>query len=153
MSRLAGPFLLETLAVIERGGVTPIAQDDRLATPAPKISPEDALIDFGFPAERVVNFVRGLSSTPGAYTWYRGKVLKVLAARTAPDAADPDTRPGSILPVKKRLVVQCARSAIELLTVVPQGKQQMDGLAFVNGYQPDAGDVLGEPYTTQQEKS
>jgi len=153
MSREAGPFLLETLALIERGEVKPIPQDDRQATPAPKISPEDALIDFGFPAERVVYFVRGLCSQPGAYTWYRGRILKILGAETAPDAADPTTRPGTILVAKKRLVVQCAKSAVELTSVVPQGKKQMDGPAFINGYQPAVGDVLGEPITTQQEKS
>lgn len=153
MSRLAGPFLLDTLAMIESGQAQPIPQDDHRASPAPKISPEDALIDFGFSADRVVNFVRGLSSQPGAYTFFRGKILKVLGARTAPDAADPQTRPGTIMPAKRRLVVQCARSAVELTRVVPQGKKEMDGPAFINGYQPEAGDVLGEPHTTQQEKS
>jgi len=153
MSRLAGPFLLNTLDTIENGSAEALSQDDSKASPAPKISPEDALIDFGFPAERVVNFVRGLSSQPGAYTWHDGKILKVLAATIADDASSPDTRPGTIIVAKKRLVVQCARSAVELQTVVPQGKKQMDGPAYINGYRPNVGDVLGEPYTTQQEKS
>ena len=56
----------------------------------------------------------------------------------------PDTRPGTILQAKKKLVVQCGRSAVELLRVVPDGKKEMDGAAFVNGYRLRPGEVLGD---------
>jgi methionyl-tRNA formyltransferase len=148
LSELAGPFLLKTLDLIEKGEVQPLPQRHEEATPAPKITPVDALIDFGFPAERVRNFVRGLSTQPGAYTYFRGKKVKILACSVYDDggvAADTSLRPGTILDDKKRLLVQCADSAVEIVTLLPEGKKRMDGVSFLNGFKPMPGECFGEP--------
>lgn len=145
LSEMSGPFLLTTLQLIQQPGFRPRGQDETAATPAPKLTPEDAFIDFGLPAGRVHNFVRGLSSKPGACTTFRGKKLKILAARVAQEGAS-GVRPGSIVADKKRLLVQCADMAVQLLQVVPEGKKTMDGLAFINGFRPQAGEILGLPW-------
>lgn len=141
----AGPFLLKTLEMIERGESRPIPQEDSRATRAPKINAFDALIDFGLPAVRVRDFVRGLATRPGAYTYFRGDKLKIHACALFNEEADPTTRPGSVLPDKKRFLVQCGDRAVELLKVVPSGKKEMDGRSFKNGFRPEPGEVLGEP--------
>ena len=158
----AGPFLLKTLDIIENGDVPLIIQDGSLATPAPKITPFDAMIDFGFPAAQVVNFVRGLSSRPGAFTHFRGsklKILKVVAADEETPAAPSDdadapqtARPGTIIRARKKLLVACAGSALELLQVVPEGKKAMDGPSFINGFKPQVGEILGETTLGEKEK-
>jgi methionyl-tRNA formyltransferase len=153
MAEAAGPFLIETLDRIEAGEVTPVPQDDATASAAPKLTPEDGLIDFGFPAVNVVNFVRGLSSKPGAYTWFRGKTVKILGARLCEEPVELHTpqgeivRPGTILADRKRLLVACARSAVELTRLVPAGKKEIDGQSFINGMRPEAGEVMGDPAT------
>ena len=144
LCRRTGPFLLHTLDLLERGDYTPIPQDDSQASRAPKLRPEDGLIDFGFPAENVYNFVRGLSTRPGAYTWFRGKKLKVHFCRIVEAGAGDDVRPGTVLPDHRRFLVQCRGSAVELTRVVPEGKREMEGTAFLNGYRPRPGEVLGE---------
>ena len=144
LSQLAGPFLLETIDLIEQGRKTAVPQDDTEATGAPKISPFDALIDFGFPAEKVTDFVRGLSTRPGAYTYFRGKKLKLLTCRVADQSGQPGLRPGTIIHTKKILLVQCADSAIEITSLIPEGKKQMDGSSFINGFKPEEGEILGE---------
>jgi methionyl-tRNA formyltransferase len=151
LSNLAGPFLVSTLDAIERGDRPVIPQDDRRACAAPKITPENAMIDFGFPAANVRNFVRGLATRPGAYTSARGKRLKVLACQPADITTNSDTRPGTILADRKRLVVQCRASALELTRVVPEGKGEMDGVSFINGARLQPGEVLGEPVTQVRE--
>jgi methionyl-tRNA formyltransferase len=145
MSEIAGPFLLRTLDLIESGRAEATPQDDSEASGAPKLTPQDALIDFGFPAENVRNFVRGLSSKPGAYTFFRGKKIKILNCEIAPDEVAPGTRPGTVLPAKGRLVVACAHSAIEITRIVPEGKKPTDGPSFVNGFRPEPGELFGEP--------
>jgi len=147
MAEAAGPFLLDTLDRIEAGTITPLPQDDSRASAAPKLTPEDGLIDFGFPAENVVNFVRGLSSKPGAYTWFRGCKVKILGAQRANTTVESETRPGTILADRKRLLVACARSVVELTRLVPEGKKEMDGQSFINGMRPEPGEVLGDPAT------
>lgn len=152
LANMAGPFLLEALDLIESGSFRPISQDDRLASNAPKITPFNATIDFGFPADKVRNFVRGLSSRPGAYTTFRGKRVKVLKCSVADSAGNVNARPGTVLPERRRLLVQCARSAVELVRVVPEGKSEMDGISFINGFRLQPGEVFGEVLQGVKEK-
>ncbi len=152
MSEIAGPFLLKTLDLIAQPGFRPQAQPDELATPAPKLTPESVMIDFGLPAEQVRNFVRGLSSRPGAATTFRRKKIKILAASRADVEGSADIRPGSVLPDKKRLLVQCANSVIEVKSLVPEGKKEMDGASFLNGFKPQPGELFGEIITGAEKK-
>lgn len=147
MAEATGPFLVETLDRLEAGSLRPVPQEESEASLAPKLTPEDGLIDFGFPARLVVNFVRGLSSKPGAYTWFRGRKVKILGAKQADEPVGDDIRPGSILPHKKRLLIACAKSAVELTCLVPEGKKEMDGVSFINGMHPEVGELFGEPTT------
>ena len=144
LSDMSGEFLLDTLDLIESGEFKPSKQDESLATPAPKITPEDAMIDFGLPAVRVKDFVRGLSSRPGAFTFFRGKKTKILRCRPVDLVVDPRSRPGSIVPDKKRLLVCCAHSVVEIESLVPEGRKQMDGVSFLNGFKPQPGEIFGE---------
>ncbi len=140
LSEIAGPFLLKTLELIERDTVDPTRQDNTQVCPAPKLTPDDALINFDLPAEKVRNFIRGMSTRPGAYCTFRGKKIKIYQCVVAPETGTPDTPKGSVLVVKKRLVVQCDNSSLELLRVVPEGKKEMDGRSFVNGFRPEVGE-------------
>ena len=144
LSAESGPFLLKTLDMIEAGKSQLAPQNDHKATPAPKITPFDAMIDFGFPAEKVRNFVRGMSTKPGAHTFFRGRKVKIYRCAVDDQAGPADTRPGSVLPDNKRLIVQCDSSAIEVQRLVPEGKKEMDGRSFVNGFRPRAGELFGE---------
>ena len=101
------------------------------------------MIDFGLPAERVRNFVRGLSSRPGAYTFFRGKRLIILSCE-AHNSPGADVPPGTILDNKKKLLVRCANSVIEVRTLLPEGKKPMDGLSFLNGVKPQPEERFGE---------
>jgi len=142
LSELSGPFLLKTIDSIENGEVKPIVQDDKKATPAPKINSFDALIDFGFPATKVKNFIRGLATRPGAYTYFRHKKIKLHSCVTS-EKAQPGVPPGTVLPDRKRLLIQCADMAIEVLSLVPEGKKEMSGLSFKNGFRPETGEIFG----------
>jgi len=143
MSQRSGPFLLNTIDVIESGKTDIIKQDDKLATPAPKLTPENCRIDFGFPAVNVHNFIRGLSSTPGAFTYFRDQKIKLYKSHLPESALDDTYESGSIIPDKSKLLVKCAKSAIELLKVVPEGRKAMDGRSFINGFRPQEGEIFG----------
>lgn len=152
LSLESGPFLLETIDRLESGTFRPVPQEDSLATPAPRITAEDAMIDFGFPANNVRNFVRGLSTVPGAYTWFRGGKVKILACELDDTTPPAGTRPGSVQVSRKRLVIACAKSAIEITSIVPEGKRAMDGVSFLNGFRPEPGEIFGEYTATAERK-
>ena len=145
LATIAGPFTLETLDLIARGETRPIPQDNTAATPAPKIQPEDALIAFDQPATRVASFIRGMATRPGAYTFFRGQMLKVHFGSVSEQMADSALPIGSMLPDRKALRVVCGSGIVELTKVIPAGKKEMDGVSFINGFRP----VAGESFTRE----
>ena len=144
LAEMSGPFLLRTIEAIASGSARPLPQDDSAATPAPKLTRFDAVIDFGFPALKVRNFVRGLSSRPGAYSTFRDKRIKILNAALSDLSVPPLSRPGEIISADRHLAVRCADTALELLQVVPEGRKPMDGHSFINGFHPKTGEIFGE---------
>ncbi len=141
LAQMAGPFCLKTLDLIAAGSPSAVGQDNAEATPAPKIGPADAAIDFGRTNREVANFIRGMATKPGAYTHFRGRKLKMYMALPSEDhPAANETAPGQIIAHRKKLLVACAEGAIEVTWLVPSGKKEMDGGSFINGFRPTAGE-------------
>lgn len=64
-------LVLDTVERLAAGDVTPVAQpeyDDGQLKPAPKLFKEDCRIDWSLPGRRIVDFVRGLSPYPAAWS-------------------------------------------------------------------------------------
>jgi methionyl-tRNA formyltransferase len=58
--------------------------------------------------------------------------------------SDMQGQPGEVLQAdKKGLIIACGSGALELLEIVPQGKREMTGTAFLNGYPLEKGSVVG----------
>jgi methionyl-tRNA formyltransferase len=153
LARLAdvgAPVLLDALRQLV-GGTPPVPQPEEGATLAPKITPEDTVIDWSASAVAITDLVRSADPAPGAHTIFRGKRLKVWSVRPVDpvqDGADGPAAaaatPGEVVAVGKRAaVVACADGAVELLAVQPEGKGRVDGAAFVNGQRPELGERLG----------
>ena len=65
---------------LERGNLKRESQDINNISFAPKITKEMLIIDWSLPAERIHNWVRGLSPWPGMYTTFHGK--KIILFKT-----------------------------------------------------------------------
>lgn len=62
-------ILLENLPKIKNCSITPISQDHSKATYYPKRSPEDGLINWNDPPEKIMRFIRAQTKPyPGAFT-------------------------------------------------------------------------------------
>lgn len=83
LTKLGADALLEALPGIADGSLTPVAQDDSLATHVGKIDKEMGLIDWSMDAKVIERYVRGLNSWPSAYTTVRGKTLKIWKSSVA----------------------------------------------------------------------
>jgi methionyl-tRNA formyltransferase len=146
LAEMGAPLMVETLAGLKAGTITPRQQDDAQATLAPILKKEDGLIDFRRSARQICNRLRGFQPWPGAYTTFRGKNLNLLAAREQEAGAkgQESGRPGEMNVEKDRLFVLCGeRTVLELLTVQPEGKKQMAARDFVHGYHPKSGEQMG----------
>jgi methionyl-tRNA formyltransferase len=104
-------------------------------TYAAKLDPAELEIDWTRPATEVHRLVR----LGRAWTTFRGKRLKVLAARLAP-AAGAVPGPGAV----DGLLVGTAEGALELVTVQPEGKGPQAASDWRNGSRPQPGERLGD---------
>ncbi|MBE6602552.1 MAG: methionyl-tRNA formyltransferase [Ruminococcaceae bacterium] len=135
--------MLRTLDALKAGTLTRVKQDHSRATYAAKIEKADCLIDFSRSAAEVHNQIRGLSPIPLAFTHTAdGKMLKVIASEVA-DRTAPHTAVGEVLSLQNgKITVACAIGAVNLLTVLPEGKKRMPAADFINGRKVQLGDVL-----------
>ena len=121
------------------GSLVPQPQDDAAATYAPKITTEDARIDWSADATSIRDLVRALDPHPGAWTTLDGQRLKVLQVH---EADGPVLAPGEIA-TSDDLVVGTGSGPLALDRIQPATKRAMSGADFVRGARPAANARMG----------
>lgn len=138
LSELGAEALLEAIAMIEDGG-KPTPQGSSEATKAAKISKVEAEIDWKQDAVVIARKIRAFTSTPGAWTTFRGLTVKV----DTPVVEELALNPGELLFQEKKLFVGTGTTAISLGYTTPQGKSRMESQSWVNGARLQSGDHFG----------
>lgn len=135
-------LLAATMDGIEDGTLKAVPQPSEGVSLAPKVTVEDARVDWRAPALRVDRVVRGCTPAPGAWTTFRGERLKIVQARPVPERTD--LAPGQLSAGKNNVYVGTGSYAVELLWVQPQGKKPMRGADWARGVWIAAGETLGD---------
>ena len=138
LAELGANALLQSLQVI-MSGKKPTTQQNELATRALKITKEEARIDWNLPADLVSCKVRAFTSTPGAWTQFRGINVKI----DTPIPTERQLNPGAIEYIDKKLFVGTSTYALEIANVTPQGKSRMPASQWANGARIIAGEIFG----------
>ncbi len=128
LARIGAPLLAETVESYLAGRLEPREQDHDAATYAPKITSDEARIDWTRRAGEIVSQVRGLNPAPGAWTIAGDVRLKVHRASVTKGSGAP----GAVLD-PQTLVVAAGDGAVRLDVVQPAGKKQMEGSMFSRG--------------------
>ena len=155
MAALGGRLLVKALPLIEQGALTPIRQNDEDSTYASMLKKEMGNIDWTLPAEKIERLVRGLNSWPGAYTFMKGKMLKIWASsvcevRSESGALTPGKvpapsglvsgEPGTVAGADKQFIyVNCGEGILALEEVQYEGKKRMSTQAFLLGAKTETG--------------
>ncbi|MYX12539.1 methionyl-tRNA formyltransferase [Streptomyces sp. SID8374] len=134
-------LLAATMDGIEDGTLHAVPQPHEGVTLAPKITVEDAQVDWSAPALRVDRVVRGCTPAPGAWTLFRGERLKLVQATPVLDRTD--LAPGELAAAKNNVYVGTGSHAVELLWVQPQGKKPMKAADWARGVRIAHGELLG----------
>jgi len=143
LAALGAPLLVETLARLEAGAITPIAQNDAEATLAPILTRDDGLIDWLEPAAVIHNRARGFLPWPGAWSTWRGRRFNIWRCRVA--EVESPARPGMLFSFQKKLYASCgAGTVLELTEVQAEGRKRMDAAAFLNGQRLSDTELMGE---------
>ncbi len=124
-------LVLETVEKLAAGDIRPIEQqhiDESTLKPAPKIFKEDCLVDWSKSGRRIVDFVRGLSPYPAA--WSRlvrdGEELTVKIFRTSFQEAAHGEPIGTIrTDWREELEVACSDGWIRIHELQVAGKRRM----------------------------
>ncbi len=155
LSLMGGEVLLDALDKIEQGLITPVKQDDALATWSPMLRREDGRIDWSMDAAAIECRVRGMDPWPSAYTFLDGKMLKIWSADVSEDEPENspgaesagfsrDVVPGTVVSVgKDRFLVAAGKGTLAVREVQLEGKKRMSVQAFLLGYKLREGTLLG----------
>ncbi|MEU5372422.1 methionyl-tRNA formyltransferase [Streptomyces sp. NPDC005951] len=134
-------LLAATMDGIEDDTLHAVPQPPEGVTLAPKITVEDAQVQWSAPALRVDRVVRGCTPAPGAWTLFRGERLKLIQATPVLDRTD--LAPGELSAAKNNVYAGTGSHAVELLWVQPQGKKPMRAADWARGVRIAHGELLG----------
>lgn len=141
---LGGEAIVEALALLEQGRLTPQKQDASQSCYAPLIDKSMGEIDFSKPAVVIDRLIRGLTPWPSAYTQYGGKQLKLWRAEPVAEAACGGKMPGEILCVDKdSFTVATGDGALRIWELQLEGKKRMAAHDFLLGVKLKPGQLLG----------
>ena len=129
----------EVFELIEQG-IAPSAQSATGVSFAPKISKEEAKIDWHLPAKKIINAVRAFTSNPGAWTSHRGLLLKIT--EIGQQSGEPKLEPGELCVAGKRLFIGTASDSVEIMKIIPAGKKEMTASDWINGARLTDGEVF-----------
>lgn len=133
MSRLTekgSKVLLEALDKLEKGAIQAVPQDDALATYAPKLSTDDARVDWTMAAREIERRIRAFDPNPGAWTEAGGKRLKIWRAEVIEEEGSP---PGHLQVSGSELLVRTGSASLRLLEVQPEGSSRMTASEYLRG--------------------
>lgn len=135
-------LIVEALRQLEAGKLRPQKQGDAKSFYAKMLDKEMGQIDWREPASAIERKVRGLYSWPGAYTFYKGKALKIWMAAAVGE--QPDGEPGTVSCVSKTdVAVNTGKGKLLLREVQLEGKKRMTVKDFLLGCKIGKGDELG----------
>ncbi|HET7900358.1 MAG TPA: methionyl-tRNA formyltransferase [Candidatus Nanopelagicales bacterium] len=151
LQRLSGSgaqLLVATMDALDAGVMTAVRQPHDGVSLAPKITVDDARVDWRQPAVRVDRQVRACTPAPGAWTTFRGERLKLGPVepvdREPVEPADREpVEPGRMVVSKHEVLVGTASGPVRLGEVTPTGKKAMAAADWARGARPEPGEVLG----------
>ena len=141
LAQLGADLLMDTLPRWLAGEIVPQLQDHSQATYSKIIAKQDGLIDWSQSAVEIWRRSRAYHPWPGAYTYWRGKLLKVLKAEALPQWSG-EGEPGLVMTLHEGLAVATGQGALLLGEVQLAGKRALSARDFVRGQRDFVGSVL-----------
>jgi methionyl-tRNA formyltransferase len=146
LADLGALALLEVLPRWIAGEITPEAQDEQRSSHTHMLHKEDGEIQWARPAAVIARMVRAYTPWPGAYTHWRGKLLKIVAAHALTLAPDTDIVPGTVTVREEAghtvLAIVTGAGFLIVKHLQLEGKRAMSAEEFLRGYAQIVGEVL-----------
>ncbi len=146
LAELGAQTLLNVLPSWIAGTLAAEQQDEQYATHTHMLHKEDGKISWQSPAAVIARQVRAYLPWPSAYTFWNGKLLKILAAHALQGEPGTPVPPGTVATREDagHTVLEVITSSGFLLVsqVQLEGKRAMSAEEFLRGYASIVGQVL-----------
>ena len=146
LANLGAQALLEVLPLWIKGEITPEAQDENLASHTRMLRKEDGELSWELPAAVLARKVRAYTPWPGAYSHWRGKLLKIVSARAVPMEPGKPVPPGTVSVREeaghKMVAIVAGAGFLVVKQLQIEGKRAMSAEEFLHGYPQIVGEIL-----------
>ncbi|MEW5863137.1 MAG: methionyl-tRNA formyltransferase [Pseudomonadota bacterium] len=139
LAALGAEMIVRTLADIAAGRARAVPQPQEGVSYAPKITKDEAVIDWSQPCAEIERRIRALRPAPGARTRLRGEVLKLWRG----ECVEGSGAPGTVLVASEALVVACGDGALVVRELQLAGGRRLAAAEFLRGHPVEAGERLG----------
>ena len=127
-------LVLKTVKAIEAGNYPSVPQTiDKEIKHAPKIFKETCEINWNQPAKKIVDFVRGLSPYPAAWSVLNGKTYKIFTCKISTSNNPPSPTESGQWIINNGLKIKAADGWITIIEFQPEGKKRMPVEEFLRG--------------------
>lgn len=135
---LSDGLLKETIPAYLQGLVAAVSQEEaaralrRNTEPSysRKLQKEDGIINWSKPAIDIEREIRAFAGWPRSTCTLGGVEVVVTKATLIRE----NLAPGKLQISKKSLIIGCGSNSLQILSVIPAGKKEMDTASFLNGY-------------------
>lgn len=146
LADIGADLLIQTLDQLSTESLTPVPQDDSLATVAPMLSKKDGEIDWQQSAETIVCRIQAMTPWPGAFTFYEEQRLNIYAARAV--SKSTDSPPGTVIPAfDGELKVATGSGVLAIEKLQRSSGKRLKTADFLRGCPIVAGTVFGRDNT------
>jgi methionyl-tRNA formyltransferase len=145
LAREGARLLVETIPGYISGEIQPQPQEESLATYAPKITKEQARIDWHKPAAVLHNQIRALNHWPVAVALFRNQWVKIWRSEKTSGKAPEGSPPGQVLEVRPQgILTVCGEGSMLVLKELQQeGRRRIPARDFANGVKLVPGECFG----------
>ena len=143
LARVSANFINETIEGYISGKITPLPQDETVATYTKLIIKEDGKVDWSKTASEIYNQFRAFFIWPGIWTTWNGKNIKITDCKTTELQISNTTDAYGCGKVLAGGIVVCGQNTyLQIKTLQLEGKNETDINSFLNGYQNFVGSKL-----------
>jgi methionyl-tRNA formyltransferase len=135
-------LIIKTLSDIAENKLVPIPQPQLvnqtiLPKPAPKIHPNDCIIDWNNDPVKIHNLIRGLAPYPCAKSSFKSdsEILSFKIFESQPEIEKHTFKPGTIFSDEKHYIrISCKNGFISIARLQLEGKNRMSTVEFLRGF-------------------
>ncbi|HTN34477.1 MAG TPA: methionyl-tRNA formyltransferase [Marinobacter sp.] len=129
---MGGDAIVEALELLEKGKLTPVAQNDELACYAHKLSKEEGHINWASEAKTIERMIRAFNPWPGTYADFDQQRIRIHQAVVL--AEDSNRSPGTVIRREREGIdIACGTGTLRITQLQLPGSRAQSANDLING--------------------